>query len=313
MKPVLALKRRLARRFAKSMLVRKAVLEELEADPKALAAFGRKPAVFEQVLEGAALSEGAVTRIIDNPGVLNRIMRSPKVFERVLSEVAKNPESLYRLLGQRSVRRTLSAQKGFLKQIAGETRALQEVLTSIPSNARADAIRILARDKADFIRNLEESPDQMAAALMYRTTGSDKNIADLDASERIVLDGVINSLEAQASGVILELVQSNPALFEEGPLRDQAVRSLVSNADNMSKLCGLYVVNPKNGSSLGDRTHKLMTTVFSEPVFVQALIQSDKLRMSLLHVVEDSAGAAGHTVPDMLSRSRTSASASETV
>ena len=308
MNPILALKRRLANSFAKSTLVRKAVLEQLQEEPKALAALGKKPAAFEQILDGAALSDAAITRIIDHPGVLGRIMRSPKVFERMLEAVSKNPESLYRVLGQRGVRKALGAQKGFLQRIAAEKVILGTILESIPAEQRAEAIRTLARDNAEFLRRLADSPDQMAAALLYRTTGARAQIEELEASERVVLDGVIDSLEAQASGVILELVQSNPALFEDGPLRDQAVRALVGNADSMSKLCTLYTVNPKNGISLGDRAHKLLNAMLSEPVFVQAMIQSKKLRMSMLHMVDDSAGAAGDSIPDMLSKSRTTKS-----
>ena len=61
MKLFSTLKRRMAKRLAGSSLVQNAVLERLESDPKAMAKLGKKPAVFEHILAGAALSEGAVT------------------------------------------------------------------------------------------------------------------------------------------------------------------------------------------------------------------------------------------------------------
>jgi hypothetical protein len=304
MNPFLALKRRLAKRFAKSTLVQNAVLAQLEDDPKALASLGKNPAVFEQVLAGAALSESAVTRIIDSPAVLNRIMRSPKVFERLLEAVAGNPEILYRMLGQRNMRRVLSAQNGFLKRIGMERNALAQVLAGVPSNARADAIRVLTGPNPEFLRGLGDTPDQMAAALLYRNSGKVTDIEQIEAADRIILDGVIDALEAAAPAVVLEMVKSNPALFDEGSLRDQALRSIVSNADNMRKLCALYVVNPKNGVTLGERAHKLLVPMLGDLVFVQALMQSEDLRMSMLHIVEDSAASAGEAIPDMLARPR---------
>ena len=47
-----------------------------------------------------------------------------------------------------------------------------------------------------------------------------------------------------------------------------------------------------------------MGALLSDPVFVQALIQSHTLRLNMLHIIEDSAKAAGHTIPDMLATPR---------
>lgn len=304
MNPITALKQRLARRFANSTLVQKLVLEKLAEDPKALARLGKQPAVFEQILEGTAQSEAALTRIIDSPAVLNRIMRSPKVFERLLEAVAANPESLYRMLSQRGMRKALATQNSFLQKIGLEKAALEQVLSGVPSDSRADAIKMLIGSDAHFLRSIGDAPEQMAAALLYRTTGDNPNVKAMAASERIILDGMIDALDAQLPKLLLEMVQSNPDLFKDGPLRDHAIRSLVSDAAGMTKLCLLYAVNPKNGASLGDRTQKLLATLLREPVFVQALIQSNALRLTLLHIIEDSAAAAGETVPDMLKTPR---------
>ncbi|MEP2683867.1 MAG: hypothetical protein ABJP44_19615 [Sulfitobacter sp.] len=304
MKLFSTLKRRMAKRLAGSSLVQNAVLERLESDPKAMAKLGKKPAVFEHILAGAALSEGAVTRIIDHPAVLQRIMRSPKVFEKLLAEVSSNPESLYRILSKQSMRKVLSAQNQFLNKIGLEKTALEQVLQSVPSLRRGEAIRMLIGDDADVLRDLGETPERMAAALLYRSAVEPKNVKELAATDKIILDGVIDTLESSAPSVVLEMVKTSPDLFETGALRDQAIRSIVSNAENMSKLCALYVVTPKNGRSLGERARKLMGALLSDPVFVQALIQSHTLRLNMLHIIEDSAKAAGHTIPDMLATPR---------
>lgn len=304
MKLFSALKRRMAMRLAGSSLVQNAVLERLENDPKAMAKLGKKPATFEQILAGAALSEGAVTRIIDHPAVLQRIMRSPKVFEKLLAVVSANPESLYRILSKQSMRKVLSAQNQFLNKIGLEKKALERVLEAVPAPRRGEAIKVLIGKNADVLRDLGDTPERMAAALLYRNALEPENIKELAAADKIILDDVIDTLESSASSVVLEMVKTNPDLFESGALRDQAIRSIVSNAENMCKLCALYVVTPKNGPTLGERARKLLNEMLSDPVFVQALIQSHTLRLNMLHIIEDSAKAAGHTIPDMLATPR---------
>jgi hypothetical protein len=293
MNPITAFKRRLARRLAKSSLVQNECLEYLMKHPEFLQKLGRSPELFDAILNGASDKEKSLTRIIDHPVVLARMLNSPKVFTKILGAVSVNPEVLFRLLENQNVIGSLSAQNGFLRAISNDRRLRSKVLKNVPSNERADAVLKLVSDDADVLTKLTETPQFLAAALLYRTH---RDAADSDAHSDIkhaLLDSIIKSLDDEAPDVILTLLDNNPTLFEHASLREKAISFLASHPDSLGKVLALYTLVPSNGSNMTERVEGLLSLVFSQPVVMHSLLTDDTLRQKLLQILQDSATASG--------------------
>lgn len=288
MNPFKAIKSAIGRRAVRSAIVQHYLFK-----------LGKRPNAFTLVLDGAATSESSMKRVIDHNAAVARIMRSPKTFEKLLTAVSKNPEMLFRLLSQRGLRSQLRAQKNFLKSISYDQVALKHVLAGIPSANRGEIIRELVEKDANILRELNESTDFLAAALLERESYPDIAGRELGKNEERLLDILVALMDDKAPEIITKIATSNPHLFHKGPLRLLAVRSAGSDISSLSDMVALFATVPANGDTSGERLNDLMKEIFHQPIVMQAMIHDKNLRNTLFVALEDSAAAAGTDINEM--------------